>query len=109
MMKQREMAKLLHEEFPLMDAPFLNKLLQPDRSGGQLTERALEILNKPLKRRIRRERAGMKKITFRAQIEQICALQRAKSYLGIKTDQLILQKAIDTALDEWGIYEGGKA
>ena len=107
-MKQREMARLLRREFPLMDAPFLNKCLQPDRSGGQLTERALEIIGAK-KCVLRRERPGTKKITFRAGTGQIVALQRAKTYMGIKTDQMILQKAIDTALDAWGIYAGGKA
>lgn len=106
-MTQRKMAKLLRQEFPLMDAPFLNKLLQPDRSGGQLTDRALEILDGAKIRSVRHERPGTKKITFRVQNEQILALQRAKTYMGVKTDQLILQKAIDTALDAWGIYAGG--
>ena len=106
-MKQREMARLLHQEFPLMDAPFLNKLLQPDRSGGQLTERALDILNGAKIRSRSHERPGTKKITYRAEIGQIASLQRAKTYFGIKTDQMIIEKAIDTALDAWGIYAGG--
>ena len=107
-MTQRQMAKVLHERFPLMDVSFLNKCLHPDRSGGQLTDEAYAVLGKAKIARIRRERPGTRKYTFRAESAQIGALQRAKKYMGVHTDQLIISKAIDTALDAWGIYAGGK-
>lgn len=107
-MSQRKLAKILREEFPLMDVSFLNKCLRPERSGGQLTDRAKEIIGMARNSRIRHERPGTKRITFRAGQSQIDALQQAQNWFGVHTEQMIISKAVDTALDAWGFYSGGK-
>lgn len=99
--------ELLKQEFPLMDNDFLIKCLRPSESGGQLTERARNILNTAKITRKRTEKAA-KRYMFRADISQVTSLEQAKKYLNIKTDQLILNEAVEIALDYWGIYEGGK-
>ena len=101
-MTQREKAEFLRETFPLMDASFLNKCLQPERSGGELTRESKELLGIASKPPIRREIPGTHKYTIRLAKGQIAMLQQAKKHFRIDTDQLIISKAVDVALGIWG-------
>jgi len=106
-MKMREMLDLLQETFPLMDEEFLIKCLVPDQSGGMLNRKAMRILNGADTEKHFNE--SRRRLTVRIDSNRAEAVERAKKYLGIETDQLLLQEALDTALDTWGIYKGGKA
>lgn len=108
-MTDREIARRIRIRFPRFDASLYAKAKQPDKYGIELTQEAKDEEREALiesgiklrRKRIRKERDDLQRLTIRIPKCEYIELQRLSMECGVKTDNLIINKAIETALASW--------
>ena len=109
-MTDKELARRMKIRFRKFDASLYAKAHRPEDYGIMLTNEAKEEERRILResgikvpvKRVRKEREDLPKLTIRLPRSEYLELQRVKTERGIKTDNLIINKAIETALVMWG-------
>jgi len=109
-LKQDVAATIREAGFPKFDATLYSKVNNPECGiklvrEAKLAEETFFVengLKMPSKKGEHNERADYPRMTIRVPVEQYLVLQEQKKKFGIYTDNLIVQKAIETAIKVWG-------